>query len=417
MESLQTRDRQVFNTEKLENGITTHHYPTEQPFAMFYIKIPVGSIHNGEDLVYGLSHFFEHIALLRSKLHPEKNSFQTWVHSKGGYINAVTTPLYTGFFVHIPVEYAESAWEGLYSQVFEAVINEKDFEKERGIIKNERKMQKWRPGTSEISHYLWSVWMHTEEVSTRQVFGDDGDLEKITKEDLEELHKYYFSSNVSVVIGGPMNIDKVQQDLSALKTEAFEIPKKCSVVEWGKQKYHEERFNDAEIPTYFIGVLHDSLSNQERVALNFFLELLTNTHSGVLSTWLRHEKGWSYGLDFTRETHKDTGAFFIDIPLQDVQQVSQVREELDTRIVKALTDEKLLSAEVERQLGSDVFEYQTLEGILEDALYDLTHYGAILSEKESRSYKKLCADPDYMQQIYSKYFAPELRGEVCILPK
>jgi len=411
------RDKQVFETTKLTNGITVHYYPTDQPFAMFNLMIPIGSANNVGQFVPGTSHFFEHIATLRSKRNMQRNSFSEWVGLNGGYFNAFTDNFNTVYTAQVPSSISTIAWEGFYSQIFETLIKEEDFEKERGVVSNERKQRKWYPGSSELSNYLWTSWVQAETVSRRQLFGEDIDLALLTGKTLSKFHKYYFTPDIHVVVGGSVQIKRILETLSELSTNSSTLAESYTPYSWKRKNYHERGFSDVEAPVYFAGSCHKLPSYEERVAIRFLFEFLTDFHHGPLYKWLRNDNGWAYRVSYDIFTSGKEEVVFLEIPLHNLSQVAETRKELDGRIVRAISDSSMLATEVERQLGAEVFDYQTLENILDEALGDIKCYGRVTSEAEYRGYKRRCADPVYMNTIYEKYFGYSVRGEFCAIPK
>ncbi|MEX0917429.1 MAG: insulinase family protein [Candidatus Paceibacterota bacterium] len=411
------RDRQIFETIRLKNGITVHHYPTDQPFAFFNVKIPIGNVHNTGDILPGTAHFFEHLALLRSEQYPERSAFPRWVGLHGGTFNAATNIFDTDYTMAIPAERTTEAWNGFYSHIFEPVILQEDLERERAIVSNERKQRRWYPGMTELSHYLWALWIHAEGVSKRQLFGDDEDLAKLSTEALLDFHGHYFTPDIHVLVGGTLQVEQIISSLSVLNLATHKHAETYTPFNWERKEYHECTFSDIDMPIYFTGAYYALPPYAERVALRFLLEFLTNIHHGPLYQWLRDEKGWAYSVSYDAITSGKDEALMLEIPLHDISQVTAVRKEIDERIQGAISNESLLAAEVKRQLGAEVFDFQTLENLVEEAGYDISYYGRVVSETEYREYKKRCANASYLHLIYEKYLSPSLRGEFCALPQ
>jgi predicted Zn-dependent peptidase len=411
------RDRQLFEETKLRNGITVNYYQTDQAFANLTVYIPIGSTYHKEGHPAGLPHFYEHMAFHRSLSFPEKNSFSQWVSSKGGEANAITRPFCTTYTVEIPVRFIEEAWRGLYDLLFHPQFTNEDVATERTIVANERDQRKWYPGESEIGHYLSTEWFDGRITEKDYLFGTDHHLSAITPEILGEFTQNYSSRKVQVFLTGPENYSFITTSLETIATQDQQYKQHHIQPGWKQPTFHTREFADIDKPVYFLGSIYELPSNQERAAIHFILEYLTDFSTGPLHLWLRHDLGWTYGISYERVIQKSHEIIIMEIPLQSTEQVAKMRSEIFNRIESAFKDTQVLERELERQLGKRVFFYQKTSYIIEDAINDLTNYQTVTSETEYVSYLKLCADPEYILGIYHKFFNPELRGEFCALPK
>jgi predicted Zn-dependent peptidase len=353
------------------------------------------------------------VTLHRSKQHTERDCFAKWLEGKGGAINAATRPYSTIYYIHVPSTYADEAWSGLHSLLFEPFFSEEDLQKERDIIESEQSLQRWFPYDSEIENYVWTKWLNTEFVSKRQVFGNVEDLKEISLEMLKEFSQNYRTQNTTVMILGSYDSTSIEKSLSTIVTHTEALPVYDVPFSWFLPEYHEKSFADITNPIYFTGTFYDLPTDEERAGIHFLFEFLTKIQNGPLYNWLRNELGWAYELNYERLITPKEEAIILSIPLQDMLQVQQVRAELSSRIENALKNREILEAEYERQTGEMVFQYQSLDEIMNDALNDIERYGKPTTEGEYARHKRLCTDPDYLLRIYEKYFGPEKRKEFC----
>jgi predicted Zn-dependent peptidase len=56
------KDRLIFKTAKLKNGIRIFAKSMDVPFAYVWLYVPVGHIHNTGSVLPGTAHLLEHIA-------------------------------------------------------------------------------------------------------------------------------------------------------------------------------------------------------------------------------------------------------------------------------------------------------------------------------------------------------------------
>lgn len=410
------RDKQVFDTVHFPNMVSVHHYPSDDAFVLFAVMVPVGSLHSGGEVPFGAAHVLEHVLLYRSERHPEQHAFTRWVSARGGDINACTRHAATRFILQIPAQYAEEAWQGLSALVFHPAIKSEDVENSKGVIRTEAAQQRWYPGTTALGAYLWGAWMHTGSPSVRQIYGDEKDIAGMTADALTRVHAHYPTHSVHIMVAGLQQIPYVYKDAERLETIAPTLTEQYVPMRWGTREYHMHASDESASPTYYRGSFYPLPSGEERAAVNFLLEFLTNPYHSPLYAWLRHERGWVYDITYQRRSNTQEEAVLVEIPLLDQAHVENIRVEFSERVARALNDEPVLRAEVERQLGEGVFSYQTLWSIVDDGLDDLERYGCVTSYAAYQDAKRRCADPTYAKQVFDTFFSTDTSGELLAVP-
>jgi hypothetical protein len=195
---------------------------------------------------------------------------------------------------------------------------------------------------------------------------------------------------------------------------------KFNQVRWEHREYHEKKFDDINRFHYRIGGIFSDADILTKVGVNFIGKLLTNNAHGVLMEWLRNDLGWCYEIDFSLDYYINPYVphdWELFIPLNNRKQVVHVKKEIHGRILKAISDKKLLALEVERQKCDSIFYYQTLYSIMDDADTMLGVGGRIYTETEYTKILDKCKDPAFLKEIYDKYFSPKVVGEFLAMPK
>ncbi len=412
------RDRQVFETYILPNGIKFLHYPADFPFAIMHIILPFGHAQNTGDVLPGTAHFLEHMGASHSALYPRTHEFTEWLGVQGGYMNAQTGSFTTIYLAETPADAIEKTWDGLCAQVFEPLFQGEDIARQRTIIAAERKRkERWFPGSSELGHYLKTQWQSDLVTDLRQIFGWNEDLAAMDAAMLSKFHSYYSDPRTVILTAGPLDIQKMSGRLMELETRPHEAPAHYETPFWVHKDYHEKAFNDVSQPILYVGALFPALPDYgTKVAIEFIGDFLTNSDHGPLYHWLRTEKGWVYGMSF-KTVFERYSSWTMSFPLHELDQVQSVRQELWERMEQALSSEALVGREVGRKLGAQTFYFQTLESIIDGAEYDLELYGEIRSEAEYRTHLERCRDTSYLRDVAERFFAPDLWGEFCALPQ
>ncbi len=414
------RDKQVFDEHMLSNGIKVFEYKEDTPFTRIVVQIPVGTVHNTELILPGTFHFLEHMITLRSLRHPVYNQFCHLVGLKGGTFEATTKSFWTTYALDIPSKHLKEVLPGFFSQLFEPVFQEEDIALQRGIISNERKgRERWYPGSSEEEHYLRTQWQSDYAFSLCQMMGNDAGVACITPDYLYQVHQNYHNSGIQVIIGGSGDVSSLLCVLSEMKVEKRTLPTSFRVIHWINQEYHEKSFRDqSRFSLQYGGILSPRPEEVFNFVLSFILRYFTNTVHGPLYEWLREEKGWVYDIGCSVSTFRDQSFdWTLKFPLNNLEQVYVVRNELQGRINKALANSDTVSQEVDRAGDTiEAYGYQTLEQIMNSAESDLERYGFIRSESHIRSNLELCRNTQFLQKVWTEAFAPEKIGCFCALP-
>jgi predicted Zn-dependent peptidase len=415
------KDRLEFETTVLDNGITIYSRREENvPFVYVWFYVPVGHAHNTGNILLGSAHFLEHICCNSSLMFRERNSYNKFVGLNGGDFNAATYPMITGFDLTIPSNKFIYAFEGLVSHLFFPLINLDGIKNEAQIISSEReKENKWWPGKGQLEHYCMTNWKYDRLFSMRQIYGEDRDLTEMSIENLERLHTTYLDPRAYIIVGGNFDMEAMCKILSRFETKRHKLPVKFDPIRWEQRDYHEKSFSELNRFIYHLGGIMNESSPQLLIAVNFIGKLLVNTVNGVLFDWLRNDLGWSYNMGFTmRRGHLLCQPDWeLWIPLRSNDQVEHVRNEVHNRIIKAISNSKLLAAEVKRILSSMLFWYQTMGDVMSEAHNMLIASQRIINESEVNEYLNRCLDINFLREIYEKFMSPSVTGEFLAFPK
>ncbi|MFA5933701.1 MAG: insulinase family protein [Candidatus Paceibacterota bacterium] len=419
---LKVKDRLVFETTKLSNGITVHTKKTDDPFVMIRIMIPVGSAHNTGGILPGSFHFLEHLVCCRSEMHPQYKAFQKELALHGGGFNAQTWMLNTTYIVDIPSSFFHEALTGLISMVFNPRFNEDDVARERTVIINERKMREpYFPGENELEEYKGNKWMRKHSLDLQTIFGSDQDLESMTLSMMDYLHmNNYRDSGINVIIAGGIkeeDIAKILPQFELITTYVRNNLVHYNPSQWVHQDYHEKISKDTNRFQYCLGLVLPRLSIEEFCMLAFMGKFLTNHVQGPLYKWLREENGWVYGLPTDMKRSMWDTNFELRIPLSKREHVDTVRSELSERVVNAFRDQDLIQREFSRQVANSVFDFQTLQSVVSMAHSHLMHVGRVITESSiDESMKQVC-ETGYLSSLFEKYVTPETLGTILVVPE
>lgn len=412
-------DRLQFDVQRLANGIECYTNPLKLDYTTVLIQIPRGTAHNTQGVLGGTYHFLEHVCCSKSKAHPQKDGFEYAVGIVGGHSNAVTKSFVTEYYFSAPNAHLAPLLDGLYSRVFEPLIEDADLDNHRDVIANERQRSaRWWPGNSEIDWYLQTQWGSDERFSIEQLFGSDSDLAGHTTSSLKKAHRQYFTEGIRLVAIGPGDLSPLLKKLGALSLSPHQSSTAYALSGWHDKSYRVQRFRDAS--RYILkygGLVQPAPDRRTSRQWTFLLRYLTNNTHGVLHRWLRQELGWSYGISYSSYTNWYEMGWILNLPVSTLDQVEQIRQQWRGKVEAALNDQMAIDQEVERIIGASTYWHEGPSDVFNDAIDDLGIYGEIIPDEEWRDHIRSCHDIAALQRLYKEYMNEETIGSICIAPE
>lgn len=413
-----------FQKTVLPNGFTIYsHLDPSVEFAHMAMVTPVGSLHNNGDIIPGTFHFIEHLLAGRSQKYPEIFSNTKAIQILGGFKNAMTSQLKTSYTASIPTLYVKDALEMIMSSFFEPHIEDLFVQKEKGIIANERKRREnFFPESTEIDQYAVTQWMYDVPCPVEQIFGSDIDFEKMNAQYFHFIHETYYTTKRNYfVIAGNFNFDQVCSMLGKVQLHAdFVIPdKKEDALRWEKPEFHIFETKNVSRFEYNFGWLYafdgSVFDTMHQINNSSIIQILNSPAYGAIFNWLRNEKQWIYEIKRKTSTWRGRSRNSIVLPLNSMNQVTEIRNEFKDRCYDALSCQKTLEFFKQQRRGERVFSYETIKSRMDRVLADLDRYGAVQSiENEFDIIENLSTNSlrDFFENNIIKNF-----GEMVFVPK
>lgn len=204
-------------TEKLDNGLTLifKQIPKVKVVSV-QAWIKTGSV-NETKKENGISHFLEHMVFKGTdKFAP--GEIDKLVESSGGIMNAATSKDYTFYYVTIPSDNADVAFDTISQMVFRAKFIPDEIAKEKPVIVQEIKRKYNRPTAR-----MWEDFaelMFAGSPYSREVIGTEKNVLSFTHDMLVDYYnRYYHPENMTLVVVGDMDFKKVKE----LAAEYFDV--------------------------------------------------------------------------------------------------------------------------------------------------------------------------------------------------
>ncbi|MCX7957015.1 MAG: insulinase family protein, partial [Endomicrobia bacterium] len=163
---------------KLDNGLTVLLKKVSNlPIISIQVWVKVGSLYEDDD-TNGISHFLEHLVFKGTSKYSAEEISQL-IESYGAILNAGTSKEYTVYYVDIPREGLEIAFDILFELVFSAKFIEDEVEKERSVVIEEIKRSEDQPINVLYDHF--NQLLFTQTPYRRKIIGTEQNIRSLTR--------------------------------------------------------------------------------------------------------------------------------------------------------------------------------------------------------------------------------------------
>ena len=144
----------------------------------------------------GLAHFLEHISFKGTK-NLKPGEFSRIVKTLGGDDNAATSYDYTMYYVDVSSEHISKILAMLKEMMFDLIIDPKEFESERKVVLEERRMRyEDNPLGQFFEDFLYNSFKKIN--YRRPIIGWEEDIKSLTTEDMINFYNTYYSPKNSI---------------------------------------------------------------------------------------------------------------------------------------------------------------------------------------------------------------------------
>lgn len=297
----------------------------------------------------GLSHFFEHLLMVKTETYPEKTKRLSLLDSKGIEYNAFTN-YETACYYHIQTQTSlldslSLLLDGLNNTVFDS----EDVERERAVILDESERN-----FSDPAQYLWQLsgqGLWPKSSLARNFFGDENSLKNISLEDVMDFkEKFYIPENtVFVVIGDETSFESVKQLLEE-RYAGIEVKGQQRLEEVFSQPEKEILNERNHLKQITIGINYQLPSvdrgNLREIMSDFIRSYLASGWSSILIQKLRVETGLTYWVNGVLENFSDTGymRFEFSVDQDKYEEACEIVQKEISKLVSGEIDAQALAA-------------------------------------------------------------------------
>ncbi|MBC8214812.1 MAG: insulinase family protein [Candidatus Marinimicrobia bacterium] len=353
-----TQFPQNTQTFYLENGMEVLAIQNDaSPMVCLNMSVRVGSAYENYS-TSGMSHMLEHLLFNGTEQRTQDELYEE-TDFYGMYSNAFTGKFFTDYFLLMPSEYLENGMDVQSDMLFNSIIPEEKFEKERGIVIEEIRKDRDR-NEYEIQNYF-----------DRKNFGDSGvglptlgtpnTIENLNRDDVYDFFKnHYVPNNMLLTVIG--SFDETQLKLmlennygqyQPMPVEFYQPVSFAPSMTVNQTNFETDRIHGQ--------IVFDApaFSKQYSLETEFLIDVLTeelNTTLGDYSPYVSYTNYPSFGkviIDFTASAEENPS----DILVKFDDELSLIQQRLSTIITAEMISLKVNEMIVEEASLLDQLHY------------------------------------------------------------
>src|SRR5881392_721012 len=332
----------------LPNGLTIIvQEDRSAPVASVQAWCATGSIEEDQHLGAGLSHILEHM-LFKGTNTRSANQIAQSIQDVGGYINAYTSFDRTVFWIDVPKDGVGTALEVLSDAMMNSSLPPDEYNTEQEVIRREFAMGMDDP--DRMASLLLFGTAYQRHPYRFPVIGELEIYNQLTQEQVMQYYKTrYVPNNLTFVVVGDINGEKVQQQLSDLFNAYPEKSLKpvfipSEPLQLGRREVHKEFATEL---THFSMAWHiPEVTSPDVPALDLLSTILGDGRSSRLYQRVREEAGLAFGISAFSYTPGDPGLFGIDATLDPKKR--EAAEQLALQIVDEVKQTGVTADELDK---------------------------------------------------------------------
>jgi predicted Zn-dependent peptidase len=300
-----------FKKFKLKNGANVLLAPMANTEAITTLALlPLGS-RCEKDNEAGSAHFIEHMLFKGTKKRPSNLVLSQELDVLGADYNAFTSREYTGYYIKILKENLENSLDILADIFFNSLFNEKEIEKEKGVILEEIKMYEDNP-LLYISDLFYETFFHRHPLG-RNIAGSLATVSSLNRQKLLSYkNDLYQPNNLWIVLAGAVKksdlklVEKYFGQLGAGEKRKFE--KFTTHSHQPQIKVVQRQVEQVQLALGFTSL---SYLEPQQETLDLLSIILGGNMSSRLFQEVRVKRGLAYAVGCGASSFNETGVFSI----------------------------------------------------------------------------------------------------------
>ncbi len=298
-----------FHHSKLTNGLNVVLVPiSEMESATTLVVVGAGSRYE-TNKNNGISHFLEHMAFKGTKKRPTAMEISSLIDGAGAESNAFTGKEYTGYYIKSAAHRVDLSLDILSDMLANLLLDEKEINKERGVINEELNLYEDTP-TRKIGD-IYEELLYGDTPMGWDIGGQKSVIKSVKRADfMNYMKKFYSASNMVLVVAGKLEVEPTLKLIEKyfgthpkFKTDTYK-----AVSENQKTPSIKIHYKKTDQAHFALGVRTVGAKEEKiRYSLNLLAAILGGGMSSRLFHEVREKRGLAYYVRTGSDTYLDCG--------------------------------------------------------------------------------------------------------------
>lgn len=301
-----------FSKHILKNGLRVVFVPMKDTQTVTtMILVEAGSKYENRKN-NGISHFLEHMMFKGTKKRPSAKIISEQLDGVGGEYNAFTSKEQTGYYVKVANKHFDLALDVVSDLYLNPLLDQKEIEKERGVILQEAAMYRDTP-----VRYVWDIFeelLYGDQPAGWDIVGPEKNIRSVSRKDFADyLSRMYLPSSTVVAIAGNFNEKEALKKINNIfkrTNNGREKFGKLTTRENQKKPRIKIHYKETDQTHLILGVRSCNMFSQDRFATVLLGTVFGGGMSSRMFSNIREKYGLTYYIDAASEQTTDTGYFF-----------------------------------------------------------------------------------------------------------
>ena len=292
----------------LPNGLRIITVPIKDaPTVTMLVTVEAGSKYETKNII-GLSHFLEHMCFKGTTKRPNAIDISRELDSIGAHYNASTSQEFTGYYAKSHPKHISKLVDVISDMYLNPIFDEKEIEKEKGVIVQEILMYEDMPHRH--VHDVFLDLLYGDQPAGWNIAGTPELVKSFSRDNfLDYRREHYVASGTIVVVAGNFDEDVLLAEIEKAFSSISAGTKQGKVSVGETQKMPAIKFiqKDTDQTHLILGVRSFGANDKRLPAMNVLNSVLSGGMSARLFQKLRDEMGICYYVRAGSDEYTDHG--------------------------------------------------------------------------------------------------------------
>ncbi len=289
----------------------------DNPTVTVLVMVEAGSKYETKE-INGISHFLEHMCFKGTTKRPKAIDISGELDSVGAQYNAFTSREYTGYYAKADYKHLPMLLDVISDIYLNPVFNEKEIEKEKGVIIEEINMYEDLPHRK--IQVVFMNLLYGDQPAGWDIAGTKENIRNMKRDDFQDYRKnHYVTSATTVVVAGKFDEKRTLNNLQKIWGGISSGKKKGKIKTKELQKKPEVllQHKNTDQTHLVLGVKSFDTYSKNNPVLRVLTTILSGGMSSRLFQKLRNDMGICYYVNAENDTYTDHGVFQVSAGLDN----------------------------------------------------------------------------------------------------